>query len=90
MANIIEEYLDKRGYAYTKSEKLEEKYPVKRENYELSGNETLDGLKLVISIETLYNQGGIPYAQDFIIRSNRGVMRRTTAYEVFEVLRMFL
>lgn len=90
MANIIEEYLDKRGYAYTKTERLEEMYPVKHESYELSGQETLDGLKLVIGIDTLYNQGGVPTAQDFIIKSNRGSMRRTTAHEVFEVLRVFL
>lgn len=90
MANIIEEYLDKRGYAYTKTEKLEEKYPVKSVSYALDGQETLDGLKLVITVETLYFQDGVPYAQDFTIKSNRGIMRRTTAHEVFEVLRVFL
>lgn len=90
MANIIEEFLSKRDYAYNKTVHVEEMYGIRFENYELGGNETLDGLKLVISVETMYSNNGAPVAQDFAIKSNRGAVRRANVNDVFDILRLFL
>lgn len=90
MANIIEEFITARGYAFNKSERVEEMYGIKYETYELSGDETLDGLKLVIGVETIYADNGTPVAQDFVIKSNRGTTRRSNVNEVFQILRLFL
>ena len=88
MANIIEEFLDKREYAFTK-DIVWTTDTLKVETYSISGDETIDGLKLRIMVYTAY-MNDIPFAQDFEIRSNRGAVHKTSVNEIFEVLRMFL
>jgi len=90
MANIIEEFITARGYAFDKTVKPEDQYGIKHETYELSGDETLDGLKLKITVETVYAENSVPVAQDFFIKSNRGAVRRADVNEVFQILRLFL
>lgn len=87
MANIIEEFLDKREYNYKKT--VDRKDQVKCEVYTIDGLETLDGLDLSITVSTIY-MSGTPFAQDFLIKSNRGKKVVASFGEVFDELRKYL
>jgi len=91
MANIIEEFLDAREFNYGKTVSRETARGAlfRTERYQIDGEETLDGLELVIMVQTAY-MNNAPFAQDFTIKSNRGVTCHTTATAVFEKLRMFI